>query len=353
MYEITLIGRPHDRGVLQGQTFTRELHILADSVPTWLGGMPAARITESRDQMVGYLRHAFPEMVAELEGIAAGSGLTFDTVCTVNFVSAISALNGCTNLVALNAAQGPLLAKTSDIGEDYKFYSVQEVHPENGFAYFAVSWVGNLWAEVGINAAGLAAGQSSGPTQLGQSGEGLPTLEYPRMILERCATVAEAIAFCQQTPMAGKGLSIALVDAAGSGAVVEKSGTAMAVRYPLASEQGECLGAAPDSVYCANIFLDKDMQGFTELAIPGLPSLTDNSRQRLEVVDRFLRQNPRPSIQSLETLMQTPLLAQGLCQQLYTPMMTHFAYVLLPRQHKMVLYEGVAENRLVQKEYLL
>jgi hypothetical protein len=125
------------------------------------------------------------------------------------------------------------------------------------------------------------------------------------------------------------------------------------VRYPLASEQGECLGAAPDSVYCANIFLDKDMQGFTELAIQGLPSLTDNSRQRLEVVDRFLRQNPGPSLQALETLLKTPLLAQGLCQQLYTPMMTHFAYVLLPRQRKMVLYEGVAENRLVQKEYLL
>lgn len=353
MFEITLIGSPHDRGVLQGQTFTRELHILADSVPTWLGNLPAARLKEIQDQMVGYLSHAFPEMVTELEGIAAGSGLPFETICTVNFVSAISALNGCTNLVVLNTAPGPLLAKTSDIGEDYKYYSVQEVHPEKGYAYFAVGWVGTLWAEVGINAAGLAVGQSSGSTQLGQSGAGLPTLEYPRMILECCANVEEAIAFCRRTPMAGKGLSIALVDASGGGVVIEKSGTAMAVRYPLANGQKAGLGTAPNSVYCANIFLDKQMQGFTELAMPGVPSLVDNSRQRLEIVDNFLRQNPTPSIKSLETLMQTPLLGQGLCQQMYTQLMTHFAYILLPRERKMILFEGVAENQLVQKEYIL
>ena len=68
--------------------------------------------------------------------------------------------------------------------------------------------------------------------EIGQNGAGLPTLEYPRYILERCTSVSEAIAFCQQTPMAGKGLSIAVVDADGEGVIIEKSGTATAVRYP-------------------------------------------------------------------------------------------------------------------------
>ena len=353
MYEITLKGSPYERGMQQGKTYRQELLTLAAAAPIWLGSMPPDRVSEILERMVNYLRSSFPEMISELEGIASGSGLSFDTICTVNFVSAISALNGCTNMISLNAEPGPILAKTSDIGEDYKFYAVQEVQPDHGLAYLAVGWVGCLWAEVGINAAGLAVGQSSGPTQIGQDGAGLPTLEYPRYILERCTNVSEAITFCQQTPMAGKGLSIAVVDAAGEGVIIEKSGTATAVRYPALEMQNNGLGAAQESVYCANIFLEKEMQGFKELAIPDLPSLTDNSRQRLEIVDHFLRQNPNPTIQSIETLLQTPLLGQGLCQQQFTPLLTHFAYVLLPQQRKMILYEGVAEKKLVQKEFFI
>ncbi|PKM69759.1 MAG: hypothetical protein CVU94_02360 [Firmicutes bacterium HGW-Firmicutes-19] len=353
MFEITLTGSPYERGVQQGKAYNQELRKLADAVPTWLGNMTPARVTEIQDRMVIFLRESFPEMISELEGIAFGSGLSFDTICTVNFVSAISALNGCTNMISLNAVPGPILAKTSDIGEDYKFYAIQKVHPENGMAYLAVGWAGCLWAEVGINAAGLAVGQSSGPTQIGQNGAGLPTLEYPRYILERCRNVNEAITFCKQTPMAGKGLNIAVVDAAGEGVIIEKSGTAIAIRYPTLEKSNKGLGAAQESVYCANVFLENEMQGFKELSIPDLPSLTDNSLLRLEIVDRFLKQNPNPTIQSIETLLQTPLLGQGLCQQEYTPLLTHFAYILLPQQRKMILYEGVAEKKLVQKEYFI
>ena len=176
MFEITLKGSPYERGVQQGKTYRQELQTLAAAAPIWLGSMPPDRVSEILDRMVNFLRSSFPEMISELEGIASGSGLSFDTICTVNFVSAISALNGCTNMISLNAVSGPILAKTSDIGEDFKFYAVQEVHPDHGLAYLAVGWVGCLWAEVGINAAGLAVGQSSGPTQIGQDGAGLPTL---------------------------------------------------------------------------------------------------------------------------------------------------------------------------------
>jgi predicted choloylglycine hydrolase len=353
MYEITLKGSPYERGVQQGKAYTLELQTLLNSVPIWLRDMPPAQAAEIQGRMVAYLHSAFPEMISELEGISAGCGLDFESVCRVNFVSAISALNGCTNMVLLNASPGPLLAKTSDIGEDYQFYAVQEVHPEQGLAYLAVGWTGCLWAEVGINEAGLAVGQSSGPTQPGQNGTGLPTLEYPRYILERCTTIDEAIAFCKQTPMAGKGLNIAAVNAAGEGVIIEKSGTATAVRYPSMQGQSNQSGAAHNSVYCANIFLEKEMQGFKALASPEMPNLTENSRQRLDIVDQFLRTTPNPSIQIIETLLQTPLLGQGLCQQQYTSLITHFAYMLFPQQRKMVLYEGVAEKRLTQKQYFI
>jgi predicted choloylglycine hydrolase len=354
MYEITLTNKAYERGLQQGRAYCLLLQKLQKKCPAWLGGLSQGRVKEILDNMVNALKTISPEMVEELQGISIGSGLSFDDICTVNFVSAIAALGGCTNLISLKTEAGPALAKTSDIGDDYIYYSIQRVEPDQGHKYLAISWVGCLWAELGMNAAGLAVGTSSAPTQLGQIGAGIPTQEYPRVVLERCGTVAEAVAFCQQTPMAGKGLNIALLDAAGNGAVVEKSGTAAAVRYPLTRQQGECPGAALDSVYCANIFLDKDMQGFTELAVPGLQTnLMDNSRQRLVVVDGFLRQNPQPSLQALETLLRTSLQTGGLCQHIYAPMMTHFAYILLPSQHKMVVYEGVSENRLTKKEYLI
>jgi len=354
MYEITLKHKAYDRGLQQGRAFGLLLQELQELCPVWLGGMSQGRVKEILYNMINALKTIAPEMVEELQGISDGSGISFSDVCIVNFVSAIAALGGCTNLISLQTEGGPVLAKTSDIGEDYVYYCVQRVEPDQGFKYLAISWVGCLWAELGMNAAGLAVGTSSAPTQLGQIGEGIPTQEYPRVILERCGTLAEAIVFCKQTPMAGKGLNIALLDAAGRGAVVEKSGTAAAVRYPLTRLQGECPGAALDSVYCANLFLEKDMQGFTELVVPGLQTnLMDNSRQRLDVVDGFLRQNPKPSLQTLETLMKTSLQARGLCQHLYAPLMTHFAYLLLPSHHKLVVYEGVSENRLTMKEYLI
>ena len=353
MYEITLSGTPYERGLQQGRAYASLLRELYEKCPTWLGNLKPAQVNLIRETMVRALKTIFPEMVDELQGISDGSGISFSDVCLVNFVSAIGSFGGCTNLVSLNSEVGPVLAKTSDIGDDYIYYCVHRVEPKQGFGYFSVSWVGCLWAELGMNTAGLAVGQSSGPTQLGQIGEGVPTLEYPRLILERCQNVTEAITWCKQTPMAGKGLNIALVDASGIGAIIEKSGTATAIRFPLASGQEMRLGIAPNSVYCTNIFLEEDMRDCQELAVPGFPGLTDNSAQRLKVVDHFLRQNPKPSFQAIENLLKTPLSSQGLCQQSFKPSITHFAYILLPREQKMVIYEGVAENRLKQKEYSL
>ena len=183
MHEITLRGAAYQRGLQQGRAYGHLLRELQEKCPTWLGGKPTEEVNRIRDTMIRGLNSLWPEMVEELRGISDGSGMPFEEVCTVNFVSAIGALRGCTNLVALKAEDGPTLAKTSDIGDDHIYYSVQRVEPEHGHAFLSVGWAGCLWAEVGINSAGLAVGQGSGPIQHGQSGEGIPTLEYPRMIL--------------------------------------------------------------------------------------------------------------------------------------------------------------------------
>ncbi len=353
MYEITLEGNPHERGIKQGLVYAKELASLASEYPKWLGNIDQANVNKIRTQMVNFLDQNFPEMIIELKGIAEGSGISFDLICNINFVSAIGALNGCTNLVILDTEKGSLLAKTSDIGDDYKYYSIQKVIPQNGIHYLAISWVGALWAEVGINSSGLIAGQSSGPTQKGQSGWGIPTLQYPRVILEKCTAVHDAIEFCRNTPMAGKGLSIALLDKFGNSAIVEKSGTATAVRYCLKNEEPHRIGASINGVYCTNIFLENEMQGFEELSLSGVPSLQENSKIRLEIIESFFKNNPYPSILKIEDFLKSPLQKKGLCQNTYEPLMTHFAYIISPLQNKMTIYEGVADNNISKTNYYI
>jgi predicted choloylglycine hydrolase len=353
MLKITLVGNPYERGLKQGSVFSKELISLSKEYPTWLGDVSTDLVDKIRNKMVDYLDKNFPEMISELKGISEGSGLHFDLICTINFVSAISALNGCTNLVILSTEAGPLLAKTSDIGNDFKYYSIQKVIPTDGQQYLAISWAGSLWAEVGINSSGLVAGQSSGPTQKGQSGFGIPTLQYPRFILEKCTSVEDAIEFCKITPMAGKGLSIALVDKFGKSAIVEKSGTAFAVRFPAQQVDKNRNGSSTNGVFCTNIFLEKEMQGFGELSLAGVPSLEENSKLRLENVNSFLTDNPKPSIQKIEKLLFTPLQQGGLCQLKYEPLITHYAYVLSPIKNKMSIYEGIPQKQLTRKDYFI
>ncbi len=353
MFEITLVGNPYERGLKQGSVFSKELFSLSKEYPTWLGEISPDLVEKIRNKMVDYLDENFPKMISELKGISEGSGLPFDLICTINFVSAISALHGYTNFVILNTDDGPQLVKTSDIGNDFKYYSIQKVIPTSGQQYLAISWAGSLWAEVGINSSGLVAGQSSGPTQKGQSGYGIPTLQYPRFILENCTSVEDAVGFCKNTPMAGKGLSIALVDKFGKSAIIEKSGTACAVRYPSDQVENNRNGSSTNSVYCTNIFLEKEMQGFGELRLSGVPSLKENSILRLEVVNSFLTENPKPTSKIIENFLMTPLQEGGLCQLTHEQLITHYAYIISPKENKMSIYEGIPKGQLVKKDYFI
>jgi predicted choloylglycine hydrolase len=341
MYEITLKGTPYERGVQQGKAFSRQMGELFNQCSTWLGGLPQGMIEKIRDRMIGAVQIIYPEMITELEGIAAGSGMSFGDVCTLNFVSAIGSLNGCTNIIAIKTDEGPALAKTSDIGDDYAYYCIQRVEPSQKYSYFAISWTGCLWAEVGLNSSGLALGQSSGPIMPGQNGVGIPTLEYPRLILENCSKVEEAIQFCEATPMAGKGLNIAMVDDSGKAAVVEKSGTTTAIRRPNPHNQQAIPGVAFNGVYCTNHFLQPEMQGMKPLEIAGLPNLAENSRHRLANVIHFFESSPSPAISDLIGLINTGIESDGILQTQFPELTTHYAYLLLPAKREMRISKGI------------
>ncbi len=335
MYEITLRGGPRARGRSQGEAFAAEIRgLMAECQSAWLAGMPTGRVALLRDNMVTYMRNHWPALIDELAGIAEGADLPFDDICTLNFVSAIGALGpGCSNFIVRQTASGPVLGKTSDIGEDYRYYSLQRVMPdEGGLSYLAISWIGCLWAEVGINSAGLSLGQGSGPTQPAQRGYGVPTLQYPRALLAGCKDTAEALALSAHLDMAGKGLNMAMVDAAGDAAVVERSGTRYCARRP-----------AADAIYCTNHFVSAEMQGMIPLSGPGLPAeeITADSQERLADLERFFAAHAEAYCkEDLLGLLRRQRHEGGLAQNVPPGRVTHFAYLLLPQRGEMWISQG-------------
>jgi hypothetical protein len=133
--------------------------------------------------------------------------------------------------------------------------------------------------------------------------------------------------------MAGKGENIALVDAAGDAAVIEKSGDRQAVRRP-----------ERDALYCVNHFLSPRMQGMRPLIVPGGISserLEANSRSRVSNIERFLALNPSPqTFDALLGLLRRSRSRGGLCQHLFPNMVTHYAYVLLPLRREFWISQG-------------
>lgn len=334
MYEITLQGTSRERGCSQGEAFRQEIRALINECRSlWLARMPEQRVAAIQGQMMAYLQKYWPALVDELHGIAAGANLPLVDVCTINFVSAISALGPrCSNVVVLDTAEGPLHGKTSDIGEDYRYYCLQRVIPERGLSYLAVSWLGCLWAEVGINSAGYCVGQGSAPILPGQDGYGVPTLEYPRALLASCPDTASALVHCARLDMAGKGLNMAMVDATGDAAVVERSGT----RHQVRRAQGGL-------VFCTNHFLGETMQGMLQVSAPGLSqqALRSDSAERLADIGRHFTEHPPPWRRAdVLWLLQHHRSEGGLCQNQPPLKVTHYAYLLLPRENEFWISQG-------------
>ena len=334
MYEITLRGGPRERGRSQGNTFAPEIRRLIDECQTlWLGDMPKECVAAIRSNMLAYLQAFWPELIEELHGIAEGANLPFEDICTINFVSAIGALRpGCSNFITLVTPDGPVHGKTSDIGEDYRYYSVQRVIPDDGPSYLAVSWVGCLWAEVGINEEGYCVGQGSAPIMPDQDGYGVPTLEYPRALLSRCATTAQALDQCARLDMAGKGLNMAMVDVSGDATVVERSGTRQNIRRPVNGV-----------LFCTNHFIAPEMQGMISLSGPGNPSMavTSDSEHRLADLQAFFAVRPGPHCrEDLMWLLRTQRASGGLCQDQPPSKVTHYAYLLVPQRREFWISQG-------------
>ncbi len=146
---LTLAGSPYERGAQHGEALRAGIRRFYDN---WLQRSltePAIRLTEDdllafAAKHAGYAKHYAPDLYQELEGIAAGSGLTIDQVLFINCFDegldslaiprlaaqlvgmpvppAVAPLQGCTSFAAFAPATSDgktYVGQGYDVGEAY------------------------------------------------------------------------------------------------------------------------------------------------------------------------------------------------------------------------------------------
>jgi len=238
MIEFTSKGTPYERGLAHGKRFAplvRE-HIFADL--TIQPGFEAQIDDILAPIEAGVRRHASGQL-SELHGIADGAGVPFADILKLNFwpevTMASAGLKFCSLVTFADADGGPILGKTSDHPLfSLRFLALEHVQNPSPAAHCFIrgTFVGTLGTRAGLNDAGLAlVGAAIISDALNR--QGVPVQVLFQAILERCATVEDAIALAETMPSVNYGAHIMLGDAGGHTAVIERMPDRMAVRRPV------------------------------------------------------------------------------------------------------------------------
>ena len=229
---------------------------------------PDRRHCPDRGAHAGPTWSATEQLVDEMRGIAAGAEVPFETVLDINTASSVHYIqdfraDGLAGAVIRGARITPrkqtwwpgslmavptLLSPQHRTGHSWAEQTMvtrpfrpsaslqpgccstpgQKVVPSTS----QLSTVGLLSGVAVMNAHGFAVGQSAAQVVPGQDGYGVPTTLILRPLVERCASVDEALALLAERDLAGKGLNMLLMDDAGTVRAAEKSGNRLGVREP-------------------------------------------------------------------------------------------------------------------------
>ena len=253
-------GEAHEMGLKQGETLRskiaalreglRELEAFRFEQPGWLPYPLYLRLVEKKvaDALVPALRNSQPSMLARLEGIALGSGLSLRSVCLLNAMEAllstvrgrtVPALPGACSAVAIRGGRSrdgrPVVAKNFDyVPQTQPFYIMRESRPRNGFRSLEFAVASQAGAIDGINEQGLCITMNY--AVMTDEGQAAPLITMTIAdALAKCATAAEAAKRIAQQPHWGAGM-LMMADASGDVLCLELSNTRAAIRRPKEGE---------------------------------------------------------------------------------------------------------------------
>jgi hypothetical protein len=289
--DVICSGTPYEMGHAQGRAMQEQIHFGRHQLrrmeafrmeqPRW---MPYPIFLKFAERKVAALVQpgvaaAFPQMEVRLQGIAAGAGVSLNTLYLFNGLEALMAsVEGRVRIPALSAACSaiavrggrsangqPMIARNFDyLPMVQPFYALRESRPTSGMRSLEFFTAPMAGAIDGVNEAGLCItynyaftlDRSSGPA-------GLISMAISEA-LAGCHTVTEAAAWITSRPRWG-GAMLMLADAAGDIASLELSSSRSHLRRPANSE---------NLIYHTNCYFEDEM---CAVEVPGHAIFTDRA----------------------------------------------------------------------------
>ncbi len=203
---LVLQGAPRELGRQQGTALRGQIHanigaLLGDF---FNGGKSSAQLEKIRTWQARLREFSFdlwPWLQPEIHGIADGAGISRELAELLSFRAwqyEIYHAGACSSF-ALPGAQGRILT-AGTLDDPRWLYAVAQCQPTQGLRYLSFPIAGTVWANRGMNEAGLALGISSliCPGVTFDLDQLVPVDLVFRDMLQFCATVAEIEARCQK-----------------------------------------------------------------------------------------------------------------------------------------------------------
>ncbi len=331
---VTISGTPYERGRQHGEQVG---DLVEKAVRFYNRYLPGEEPEVRREalRIEGMLRRWCPDMVEEMEGLAAGAGLPYEDILLLNvgYDAQIKPLQRCTTIGLPRTPDGPLVGKTDDVSPaERELETFFRVEPEGGHACIYYAIAGTLWAIGGINEVGLAQAMTGLVPGGARNPEGVPSQIFLRLVLQQCGRVEEALALAETQPLLRWGTTITLADSSSDEVVVvENYPTALGVQR--SSEEAlvrtnHCL--LPETI---------PLMGSEEEQEVIFPGLWKNSHNRYENAASLAREILR-SVEGLKRFLGDHKIPGAICQHGQANLHTSVAIILVPRRRAMIASEG-------------
>ncbi len=311
-------------------------------------GTPSEKYEKTYRWLRKNLEQSASWMVEQMEGMAAGSGISIEKIFLINHYGLLWSAGGiderildeiaCSSVSTITKDAGAVLAQNLEIGAD-DLYFVEKISSDGAAAILSGGMAGMCFSPCGINSQGLAVG-SSNLSAISQKDNrdlnfGAHYHFLPRMVLHECGTTKDAIAYLKSLPATippAGGYQLNIIDRTGEMAVVDKTNEFSVVR--------KCFD---DFNFTTNCSLDEELEAWRTGLTKGERDTTKSCYARSDMLKRWWeKQKEEVLLDDIKQLMRRHQMPGALCR--HSPhepnAYTRLSFLFFPNEGRMLITNG-------------